>query len=311
LYKFQNGSNPPERAYDLKTNKLADNYTGFIALCNQLAQPFDANFEANIQKVINVKDYMKALAIDVALGNWDSYSINKNNFFLYQNSITGRFEFITYDADNTFGIRWGSADYGNLSVDKWVSKNRPLANKLLAVPSFRAQYIDNLRFICDKITHPDSINPRITAMKSMIQAAAVSDKYRTKDWGYTMTNLNDSYTKPIDDHTPYGLKTFLTTRCTSIYKQTTPTIDGQSWDAELLLFPNPASETLWLSLPQVSDQIFDCKIYNILGKKVLETTLQLGENGQQISIEHLPKGQYCILLMLDNQVFTNKKFIKI
>jgi hypothetical protein len=148
-------------------------------------------------------------------------------------------------------------------------------------------------------------------MKSMIQSAAVSDNYRTKDWGYTITNFNDSYTKPIDDHTPYGLKTFLTTRCSSIYKQTTPTIDGQSWDSELLLFPNPAFETLWLSLPQVTDQIFDCKIYNILGEKVFDQALQLGESGQQISIEHLTKGQYCILLMIDNQVFTNRKFIKI
>ena len=54
-----------------------------------------------IERVFNVVDYLKIIAFDVLIGNWDGYVGNKNNYYLYHNPQTGLFDYIPYDLDNT------------------------------------------------------------------------------------------------------------------------------------------------------------------------------------------------------------------
>ena len=79
-YKFESNG---RRAYDLKTNKFADDYSDLAQFVSVLNNTSDEDFVCEIESVFNVADYLKILALDVLIGNWDGYAGNKNNYYLY------------------------------------------------------------------------------------------------------------------------------------------------------------------------------------------------------------------------------------
>ncbi|MCC7504073.1 MAG: CotH kinase family protein [Saprospiraceae bacterium] len=250
-------NNPEERAYDLKTNEEEDDYSRLVTLITVLNQPVDADYPAEISQILNVDQALKAYAIDVATGNWDDYFYLQNNYYLYDNPATGRFEFITYDTDNTFGIDWLNIDWARRNALEWHHPDmpRPLATQLLAVPAFREQYIRYLDTITRLIVLPDSIFPRIDSLHQLITPATVADVYRTLDYGYDVADFHNGFTQTIDSHTPYGIKPFLGLRGDSTLSQIAGLLSAAEEPGlslpEVLVYPNPASDWLYVRFQPV------------------------------------------------------------
>ncbi|MFH1213729.1 MAG: CotH kinase family protein, partial [Candidatus Neomarinimicrobiota bacterium] len=159
------------------------------------------------------------LAVNVAVGSWDDYWYNKNNFFLYNNLKTGQFELIGYDYDNTFGIGWDSNDWGVRDIYCWGSGDRPLTDRILANQQFKNLYTYIIRTFVTEYFNETSTFPRIDSLKAMISSAAADDYYRTLDYGYTVADFNNSYTTALGAHVKYGLKPYINSRRASILNQ--------------------------------------------------------------------------------------------
>jgi hypothetical protein len=247
VYKdLENSTATGGRVYELQTNEEEDDYSGLVELITRLNQFPDTVFQRRIAEVLNVRTFLKALALDAATGNWDDYGYNKNNYYLYDHPATGLFELITYDPDNSFGIDWFGIDWGRRDCRTWVNSglNLPLAQKLLKITPFNEDYKAFLDTISRTIIHPDTVFPRIDALKALIQTAAEADIYRTLDYGYSINDFNQSFNQSIDDHTPYGLKPFFAVRSASIQQQLHPagtgSISGET--PSFFTVPNPASD---------------------------------------------------------------------
>ncbi len=301
LYKdVASGSSTGGRAYDLQTNETADDYSDLVALITALNQPVDANFANQVSTLINVDGLLKAFALDVATGNWDDYMYNMNNYFLYHNSVTGKFEFLSYDADNTFGVDWVNRDWATRNCLDWYSHSgpRPLVSKILAVPEFNRKYQLYLDTIVRNVTNPVTIFPHIESLKALIDDAVATDTYRTLDYGYSLADFNNGFIKQVDGHTPYGIKPFLTTRYTSTLQQLPftgiPETDGKK--GSIVLYPNPVTENLFLKIP-VFLEIEKGQIYNLHGK--LEKEFVLARNAAEalIDVSDLHPGMYTLLLL--------------
>lgn len=289
-------NNPTSRAYDLTTNELDDDYSRLIALMRTLNEPVDAAFPAKIEALLNVETVLKAFALDIATGNWDDYFYNKNNYYLYDNPATGRFEFITFDTDNTLGVDWLNRDWAKRDALAWQRTNemRPLATKLLAVPAYKTQFLTHLEHITRRITNPDTIFPRINALRSFLTNSAISDVYRTLDYGYQMVEFYDGFDKTIDAHTPYGIKPFLATRYAQTRSQIAGLVSVPVVSApQFFVFPNPFSDWLTyqtdLSLPNAP---LHATLYDLTGRSVAEWTW---DNGPAPVSPQVPPGAYLLL----------------
>ncbi len=250
---YKNIMNDPEtRAYELATNESEDDYSRLVELITALNQPVTAEFPQQISQILNVESVLKSFAIDVVTGNWDDYFYNKNNYYLYDNPATGRFEFFTFDTDNTFGVDWTGRDWAKRNALAWhhPTDPRPLATKLLQVPAFRDQYIRHLNDVTRFIAHPDSIFPRIDVFHSLITAAAIADEFRTLDYGYTLDDFHDGFVATVGGHVPYGIKPFLGLRFDSTLQQIagllTAVSDPEPATAGIAIYPNPATDYLYV-----------------------------------------------------------------
>lgn len=266
---LMNGTATGGRVYELQTNEAVDDYTSLLQLITTLNMPANAQFEQQIQQILDVEGYMKALALDVASGNWDNYAYNKNNYFLYHNLSLNKFQFITYDTDNTFGVDWLGKDWATRSIHSWLpsGENRPLAQKLLAVPAFKQIYLSCLEDLSTQYLDPSYIFPIIDQMKSLITNAVQADSFRTKDYNYTMNDFHNGFTATVDNHTPYGIKPFLQKR-----KQSTLQYLSQQATAPLpyLFFPNPVTQTLYVEAKPNNAQPLHISLLNSQGSTVWE-----------------------------------------
>ncbi len=218
--QFQN----ERRTYDLNTNKEMDDYSDLVNLIDILNNTPVAFFKQEFEKVFNVDNFLKSLAVDVLVGSWDDYWFLKNNYYLYHNTATDKFEFIPYDYDNTYGIDWVGQDWGKRDIYNWGSPNesRPLVTRILNVPEYRNTYSRNLLNLMNNQFALEKQQPRIDQIKAMITQAAEADVYRTLDWDFSIGDFHSSYTNPVPtsgNHVPYGIKQYIQTRISSAMTQ--------------------------------------------------------------------------------------------
>ncbi|MCX6268826.1 MAG: CotH kinase family protein, partial [Bacteroidetes bacterium] len=267
---LQNTTATGGQVYELQTNKSQNDYTRLVELITTLNQQPGGTFASDISAIFNVDHFLKVLALDVATGNWDDYSYNQNNYYLYENPSDSTIYFITYDPDNTFGIDWVGKDWATRDCRNWINNKMqlPLAQKLMAIPEFYNKYKLYLDTIVNTITHPDSVFPRIDALKQLIQQAAIDDNFRTLDYGYTIADFNNAYLQASDDHSPYGLKPFFIIRKQTILSQLHPEgiADNKASTEDLSVFPNPADEHISFSLRHQTGEAIKAKIFNFQGR---------------------------------------------
>jgi hypothetical protein len=222
LYKLTEGN---RRVYELKINDELDDYSDLANFISILSLTPDSLFAEEIQRIFNVNGFLKSLAVDVAVASWDDYWFLKNNYYLYHNTVTDKFEYIPYDYDNTFGIWWDAIlpglDWGTRDIYNWGSPNepRPLVNRILAVNEFRNRFSFYLNRLLIQNFNPNRLNPRIDSIHTLITPAAELDSFRTFDYGYTIQDFHNSYTQALGAHVTYGLKSFIPVRLITASQQ--------------------------------------------------------------------------------------------
>ncbi len=213
------------RIYELKTNSDIDDYSDFAQFMNALhSSTFDDQYPGRLDEKFNVDGFLRILALDIFTGNWDGYSYNTNNFYLYRNTDTGKFEYLPYDTDNTFGIDWFGIDWATRSVYNWTPESDfpPLTTRVLNVPEFRKRFGYYFNMLLQTAANPGIIFPRIDELHTLITPSAVADAYRTLDYGYTIAQFHNSYEQAIGGHVTYGIKPYITTRRTEALIQIIP-----------------------------------------------------------------------------------------
>lgn len=219
LYKFTVGD---RRTYDLKTNTEDDDYTDlaeFITILNVTA--YD-DFRCEIEKVFNIHDYLKIVALDIFMGNWDGYIYNKNNFYLYHNTETDKFEYIQYDLDNTLGIDWLDRDWGDRDIYDWEQHGdevRPLYTRMEANDFFKDQYSYYFNRLLLELIQPASFIESIENRRDMIAEYIENDPFYPLDYGYSMNDFYNSYNQALGGHVDYGLFPYVETRMNSAFEQ--------------------------------------------------------------------------------------------
>jgi len=186
------------RTYELKTNKEE----GFPAAKAQL-QDFIRNirdrsgsdFDTWLSSVMDVDLLLRTYAVNVAVGMWDDYWANSNNYYLYFNSrdaSTYKVFLIPYDYDNTLGTSHVVSDSGRQDPYHWGRSDCLLMEKVMQNAAWKAKYRSYLRELCldGGLCAPSVAEARIRAWQERIASyvdngtgedTAISD--RPASWG--------------------------------------------------------------------------------------------------------------------------------
>lgn len=203
-----------ERTYELKTNTEQDDYSKLAEFIRFLNQASDADFRCRYHEYFNVTQYLKIAAIDVLTGNWDGYIYNNNNYYLYENPLTGQMEYIPYDLDNTWGIDWLDRNWATRNIYAFDRSNEPryLYTRLMDEPQYRDIFSWYLNNMLENYFNSDAHRGAIENLRDFISASALADPYRPLDFGYETSDFLDALTSPAGGHVDYSVFGYADTR---------------------------------------------------------------------------------------------------
>ena len=217
------GSNPTlytDDAYDLVENEFQNNYAELAQFINVLNNNPLSSLPCELEKVFNVHDYLKIMAADMLLGNWDNYIFNKNNFYLYHNEKTGKLEYIPYDLDNTLGIDWVGVDWGQRNLYSWTtSSNRPLFTRLLQISVYRNEFSNYVNEFVATTFNANAFELQAQQIQNIIASAAIEDPLRPLDFGFTTDDFLNSINSAWGGQVSYGIVPFVQTRASQALQQ--------------------------------------------------------------------------------------------
>jgi len=297
--------------YELKTNETENDRFDLFEFILTLNNTPANGLPCALEPIFNIQDYLKYMAFDVMVGNWDGPLFNKNNFFLYKNPSDGRFEYIPYDLDNTFGIDWVNEDWGNKNIFNWYDGNddRPLYEKIIQAPEFRAQFNQYVQDIAALFLSTDFQNKYSVEIKTMLEPYATADFYRTLDYGYSLADFQNAFTQALaggsfhDDQ--YGIIDFMIERANSALAQVEntdalPYFNYLTWDGGYLndslvttiKWYGDQNNTIKLnlnnSLTNEAINLEDSGIYpdEIAGDSIYTYALAINENIEFVELEY-------------------------
>ena len=210
------------RTYDLKTNKQQDDYTDIAHLIDVLNNYSGLEQLCELEKIVDTDVLIRCMAMDALIGNWDGAFLNKNNFYLYTNLVTGLITFIPFDLDNTFGIDWFGIDWHSTPLYNWSDisgEQRPLYETIMLIPEYRERYTSYLIAATETIFHPDTVNQYLDTKKELLRTYRINDSYAQLDYGYSLGDWETSFDNGLGGHAPFGLAEYVQLRYNNVSSQ--------------------------------------------------------------------------------------------
>lgn len=210
-YKFEvDGA----RSYALRTNEDWDDYADLEDFIKTLEDFAGEQLKTELEKLMNIQQYLKVLAADVMTGNWDGYAGSSNNFYLYRDQLTGRFEHIPYSLENSSGIDFDEVDWSSRSIYNWYQGQRPLVEKVLQVEEYKEQYTAYIKEAATYLSSSALVN-EMGRWRILMSPYLATDPYYSLDWGFSYADFEAAMTTGWGEHVELGVQSFLDIRISS------------------------------------------------------------------------------------------------
>ncbi len=134
-----------EASFDKETNQGEDDYSDILALYAALhTESRTTNPEEwrkNLEEVLDVDTYLRWLAANTVIENWDTYGVMSHNYYLYHDPETDQLVWIPWDNNESLktgsGTRRGALDLDLAGIgDEW-----PLISYLRDDPVYFERYL--------------------------------------------------------------------------------------------------------------------------------------------------------------------------
>lgn len=161
-----------EVVFDKETNQDEADWSDILNLFDVLHSDERTQnptaWRSNLESVFDVDVFLKWLAVNILVQNWDSYGLTIHNYYLYNVPATGLLTWIPWD--NNMALRDDIGHFRVLSLSlKEVNDNWPLIRYLMDDEVYRAQYIANLEEVINSAFEPERMIQTYQQLHDLIQ----------------------------------------------------------------------------------------------------------------------------------------------
>lgn len=160
--------------FELK-NGEDDNMAGLKKLVSAINSIENGN-KGDIESIFDVDTFLKSIAVNTVIGNYDSYSGSKaHNFFLLEEN--GVFKYIPWDFNMAFGgFMEDNGASVTVSIDEPIYNvdisKRPLIQKLLSVDEYKEKYYGYLK---ELVNYFDDFENQVNELSTLIKPYVEND----------------------------------------------------------------------------------------------------------------------------------------
>jgi len=182
-----------EDEYGLKTDD-DESYEDIRTLYEAINNTESSTWKTDLEAIFDVDIFLRWLAANSVLQNWDTYGVMTHNYYLYHNPGTGTFEWIPWDNNEALISSSRCLDLDMEKVDdKW-----PLIRNILDDSDYEAVYKEYVEDFASTLFNESYLNPIFETYKKKIK-----DFVSQEVSGYTFTSTSKftSAVVTLKDHT--------------------------------------------------------------------------------------------------------------
>jgi hypothetical protein len=186
-----------ESSFDKETNKNEADFSDIKALYDALhADRTDAQaWREGLEATFNVPGFIRWLAVNTVIQNWDTYGLMAQNYYLYNDPETGLINWIPWD--NNMALSSDAVMHGSaLSLElAEVDDDWPLIRYLMDDPVYHDMYVDEVNAVATNVFYPERIKPIYTAAKWLIRRYVIGAEGEIE--GYTLLNSKLAFNRAV------------------------------------------------------------------------------------------------------------------
>ena len=167
-----------EVSFDKETNQDEADYSDILALFDvlhadtRLTQP--STWRMDLENIFDVDVFLRWLAVNTVVQNWDTYGQMSHNYFLYTDPDTDLITWIPWDNNHALTASGGMRDTLSLSLDE-VTDQWPLIRYLMDDPVYHAQYESYLGDVIETVFVPDEMTITYQVYHDLIEDSAMAE----------------------------------------------------------------------------------------------------------------------------------------
>ena len=179
-----------------KTNEDEADYSDILGVFtalhadNRITAP--EAWRTNLETVFDTDTFLKYLAVNTVIQNWDTYGRMTHNYFLYNNPDTEKLSWIPWDNNEALqlGNREGSLalDFSDLSATEW-----PLIGYMYEDATYRAQYDAFVQEVVDNAFNVSAMQEKYASYGTLVEPYASLEVS-----GYTFLSSSSDFQAAIN-----------------------------------------------------------------------------------------------------------------
>ncbi len=152
--------------FEAQTNEAANDHSDIDAVITALSAS-DSDLVDQLGAVVDLDAFLRFWVAEALIGHWDGYSSNRNNFYVYNDPISGRFYFIPWGADVilTDGHPQASLDP---TANKAIFAYSALTRRLVDSPDTRSRYVAEMQRQLSVVWNEGAILAEIDRMSALL-----------------------------------------------------------------------------------------------------------------------------------------------
>ncbi|MFD2541504.1 CotH kinase family protein [Lacinutrix gracilariae] len=186
-----------EEEYVKKTNEDEADFSDVASLLdvlNDASRTTDASsWRTNLDAVLDTDVFLKYLAVNTVIQNWDTYGRMTHNYFLYNNPDTSKLTWIPWDNNEALqtGKLGGSLalDFSGLNDAEW-----PLIGYLYQDAVYKNQYDSYVQEVIDNTFNESTMQSQYATYAALIEPYATSEID-----GYTFLNSSSEFQTAVNE----------------------------------------------------------------------------------------------------------------
>jgi len=182
-----------KQSYDAKTDLTVAQKQRVFDFARLMTTADDTEFAARVDEFLDMDEFARFMAVTVYLSALDSILSLGQNFLLYLDPKSNKFQFIPWDLDNSFGTFYmvGTQEERNhLSISQpWQGTNRFLA-RVFKVEAFQKIYRARLAEFSRTLFQPERFTNQVNAVAAAIRPAVKEESEKSNESPEKLTRFD-------------------------------------------------------------------------------------------------------------------------
>ena len=208
------GENPDNYTFELQTNEEENDWSKFLGFVDFINNATDIEFENDFTDIFHLDEYLRIVAIDVLINNWDSYHEHGRNWYMYHEPKSNKMHWMPWD----YNFAFDRATNGDGDLDLIQNNFGKILNvRIFNTPELRTRVMD---YMCELLDY-NFVSARLTPMMDA-QVDLIEEDWDSSNNFFTFQTIENYIDGTVWTGSPIGfgayqsLKDFMIDRRISI-----------------------------------------------------------------------------------------------